>query len=310
MAELSIKEFLNVHSRSLGLRLVAGENGVSRTINSADINRPGLALTGFVELFTFDQVQLLGNHELEYLRSLPRPIRRAALDVIYQFPMPCVVVTGSGRLLPELLQMANLHGIPMLRSEFNTAKFTHLMHFYLDEYFAPQATVHGTLVDVDGVGLLFTGRSGIGKSELGLDLVERGHRLVADDTVVISRMSQGILVGSSPAVLENHMEIRGIGIVDVRRLFGIRGPRRQKRIEAVVDLVDWDDNLEFERIGLEDKATTILGIEIPEITVPLFPGKNITVIVETIALNYLLRVSGSHPAREFNRRLIHKMQEK
>ncbi len=310
MAELSIKEFLNTHGRSLGLRMVAGEGGINRTINSADVNRPGLALTGFVELFTFDQVQLLGNHELEYLRSLPRANRRESLEIIYQFPMPCVVVTGTGRMMPELREMANLHDIPLLRSEFNTAKFTHLLHFYLDGHFAPQVTLHGTLVDVDGVGLLFSGRSGIGKSEVGLDLVERGHRLVADDTVVISRMAQGILVGSCPAVLENHMEIRGIGIVDVRRLFGIRGTRRQKRVETVVDLIDWDDNLEFERIGLEDRATHILGIEVPQITVPLFPGKNITVIVETIARNYLLRVSGTHPAREFNRRLIRKMQEK
>ncbi len=195
----------------------------------------------------------------------------------------------------------------MLRSELNTTKFTHLLHFYLDDVFAPQVTLHGTLVDVHGVGLLFTGRSAIGKSEVGLDLVERGHRLVADDAVIITRKVQGILVGCSPAVLQDHMEIRGIGILHIKRMFGVRGTRRQKRIEVVVHLVEWEEDFEYERVGLEEKWRTILGVEIPEVAVPLFPGKNITVIVEAIALDYLLRVEGFHAAREFNDRLLAKM---
>jgi HPr kinase/phosphorylase len=282
---------------------------MQRTINSSDVHRPGLTLTGFVEVFTFDLVQILGNHELEYLRSLSPDRRRQALEIIYQFELPCVIVTGRGRLLPDLRRLADKYHIPLLRSEFDTTRFIHLLHFYLDDHFAPQVTMHGTLVDVHGVGLLVTGRSAIGKSEVGLDLVERGHRLVADDTVIITRQSHGLLMGRPPGVLENHIEIRGIGIVDVKRLFGIGGTRKQKRIEVVLTLVDWQEDFDYERTGLEDRIRTILDVEVPEITVPIFPGKNVTVIAETIAFNYLLRIDGYHTAQEFNKRLLRRMQK-
>ena len=310
MTELPLSTLLKVYGRRLGMRLLAGEKGMNGTINSSDANRPGLTLTGFVEVVTFDLAQILGNHEIEYLRALTPERRFQALEIIYQFDIPCVVITGRGRLLPELRVLANKHDVPLLRSEFDTTKFIHLLHFYLDDVFAPHATVHGTLMDVHGVGLLFVGRSAIGKSEVGLDLVERGHRLVADDSVIITRQAQGILVGRSPPLLQDHMEIRGIGVVDVKRLFGIGGTRRQKRVEVVVTLVDWDKELNYERIGLEDVVETMLGVEVPEVKIPIFPGKNITVIAETIAFNHLLRVDGYHAARELNKRLIRKMQKK
>ena len=305
---MKIETLLKLYGRRLGLRLIAGDQGIERTINSSDVHRPGLTLTGFVEVFTFSFVQILGNQEMEYLRSLEPTRRRESLEIIFQFEMPCVIVTGSGRLLPELRQMADKHRVPLLRSEFDTTKFTHLLHFYLDDAFAPYVTIHGTLVDVHGVGLLVTGRSAIGKSEVGLDLVERGHRLVADDTVIITRQSHGLLMGRPPPVLQDHIEIRGIGIVDVKRLFGIGGTRRQKRVEVVITLVDWDQEFDYERVGTEDRVKTVLGVEIQEITVPVFPGKNITVIAETIAFNYLLRLDGYHAAHEFNQRLIRRMQ--
>jgi len=308
MRLLAIGKMLESYGRMLRLKLVAGETGLDRTISSSDVNRPGLALTGFSELFTIDQIQLLGNTESEYLRSLPVDQRRLALEIIFQFDIPCVIVTGRGRIIPELRQLADEHSVPLLRSEFSTARFMHLLHFYLDDEFAPQVIVHGTLVDVHGVGLLFSGRSAIGKSEVGLDLVERGHRLVADDSVIITRKVQGILVGCSPEILQDHMEIRGIGVLHIRRMFGVRGTRRQKRVEVVVRLVDWSSDVEYERVGLEDRTRTILGVELPEVTVPLFPGKNITVIVEAIALNYLLRIEGFHAAREFNSRLLARME--
>ncbi|MEW6754896.1 MAG: HPr(Ser) kinase/phosphatase [Candidatus Latescibacterota bacterium] len=307
MRELSIGSLLEGYGRPLGLKMLAGEKGLDRCINSSDINRPGLALTGFVELFIVDQVQLLGNTENEYLRSLSVPKRRQALSILFQFDIPCVVVTGKGQTVPELRELADEHSVPLLRSEFSTNKFNHLFHFYLDDVFAPQVTTHGTLVDVHGVGLLFTGRSAIGKSEVGLDLVERGHRLVADDSVIITRKVQGILVGSSPDVLQDNMEIRGVGVLNVKRMFGVRGTRRQKRIEVVVNLVDWDEDFDYERVGLEDQTRTILGVELPEVAVPVFPGKYIPVIAEAIALNYLLRLDGFHAAREFNTRLLQQM---
>lgn len=308
VAALPIRDLLKIYGRRLGLRLVAGEKGVERTINSTDVHRPGLTLTGFVDVFTYSFVQLLGNQEMEYLRSLDPDRRSDALQIIFQFEMPCVVVTGSGRMPPELRRMADQYQIPLLRSEYDTTKFTHLLHFYLDDVFAPHVTIHGTLVDVHGVGLLVTGRSAIGKSEVGLDLVERGHRLVADDTVIITRQANGLLMGRPPPMLQDHIEIRGIGIVDVKRLFGIGGTRKQKRVEVIVTLVDWDGEFDYERTGVDDRVKTYLGVEVQEITVPIFPGKNITVIAETIAFNYLLRIDGYHAAQEFNRRLLRQMR--
>ncbi|MGY8824956.1 MAG: HPr(Ser) kinase/phosphatase [Candidatus Latescibacterota bacterium] len=310
MTELSIRKLLKTYGRLLGLKVVAGQEGLDRVINSSDTYRPGMALTGFVELFTVDQLQILGNTEMEYLRSLSPAQRREALEIIYQFDVPGVLLTGRGRMIPELRQLAEECGVPLLKSEFETTKFNHLFHFYLDDVFAPQITLHGTLVDVHGIGLLFKGRSAIGKSEVGLDLVERGHRLVADDAVIITRKSQGILVGTSSDLLRNHMEIRGIGIMDVKKMFGVRGTRLQKRVEVVVQLVDWDDKMAYERVGDEDKAVVVLGVEIPEVTIPLFPGKNITVIVEAIAMEYLLRIEGHHAARELNQRLLDSMNKK
>ncbi|MEC8993879.1 MAG: HPr(Ser) kinase/phosphatase [Candidatus Latescibacterota bacterium] len=308
VTELSIESLIKTYARRLGLRMISGEAGKHRTINSSDVHRPGLTLTGFLDVFTFQLVQILGNQEMEYLRSLTPSQRRDALDIIYQFDMPCVIVTGRGRLLPEIRQQSEHYGVPLLRSEYDTTKLTHLLHFYLDDVFAPRVTLHGTLVDVHGVGLLVAGRSAIGKSEVGLDLVERGHRLVADDTVLLTRQSQGILMGRAPEALQDHIEIRGIGIVDVKRLFGVGGTRKQKRLEVVVTLVDWDQDSEYERVGIEDRVKTILGVELQEVTVPIFPGKNITVIAETIAFNYLLRLDGYHAAQQFNDRLIRRMR--
>ncbi|MEE3040526.1 MAG: HPr(Ser) kinase/phosphatase [Candidatus Latescibacterota bacterium] len=308
VTELSIESLIKTYGRRLGLRMISGEAGKHRTINSSDVHRPGLTLTGFLDVFTFQLVQILGNQEMEYLRSLTPSQRRDALDIIYQFDMPCVIVTGRGRLLPEIRQQSEHYGVPLLRSEYDTTKLTHLLHFYLDDVFAPRVTLHGTLVDVHGVGLLVSGRSAIGKSEVGLDLVERGHRLVADDTVLVTRQSQGILMGRAPEALQDHIEIRGIGIVDVKRLFGVGGTRKQKRLEVVVTLVDWDQDSEYERVGIEDRVKTILGVELQEVTVPIFPGKNITVIAETIAFNYLLRLDGYHAAQQFNDRLIRRMR--
>ena len=309
MSELTIKDLLSTYGSLLELKIVAGEKGLHKSINSSDAHRPGLALAGFVELFTLDQVQLLGNTEVEYLRSLTPVRRRQALEIMYQFDIPCVILTGRGRVQPELRQLAEERAIPLLKSDFNTAKFTHLIHFYLDGVFAPQLSVHGTLVDVDGVGLLFRGRSGIGKSEVGLDLVERGHRLVADDVVIVNRKAQGILVGLSPEILQDHVEIRGIGIIDVKKMFGVRGIRRQKRVEVLVNLVDWDNEFTYERLGLEEGRVVVLGVELPEVYIPLFPGKNITVIAETIAMDYLLRLDGQHSAQEFNQRLNDKIKQ-
>jgi HPr kinase/phosphorylase len=186
----------------------------------------------------------------------------------------------------------------------------HELIAFLEDAFSPTTTIHGTLVDVYGIGLLYTGSSGIGKSECALDLVERGHRLVADDIVTVRATPQGILMGSGSELLRHHMEIRGIGIIDVQSIFGIRGVRLMKRIEVEVRLEAWDEIEDYERLGLDEKSTTILGIEIPQVTVPIIPGKNLTVISEVVALNHLMKVTGYNPAEEFNKRLVDLMAKK
>ena len=311
MKEMSIRTLLDQHGRRLALKLVAGENGLDerRLINS-EVHRPGLALAGFVDLYTYNRAQVLGNTEMLYLSTLPHDEQREALETIYQFDLPCVMVTDGNDALPMMRELSDRYRIPLLTSRFATTKFVHLMNLYLDDFFASQVRIHGSLVDVYGVGLLFTGQSGIGKSEIALDLVERGHRLVSDDIVTVTRKAQGILVGSGEEMFRNHMELRGVGIVDVRSMFGIRAIRLRKRIEVEVHLVVWDESFDYERIGLEDRMSLILDVEIPVVTLPIYPGKNITVISEVIALNHLLKIHGYHPAKDFNRQLMERMRRK
>ncbi len=310
MRSMSIGQWVSEVGGKLGMELRAGKNGLDRRITSSEIHRPGFALMGFVGIFTFDRVQILGNTEMLYLSELSEEECRAALDIIYQFDLPCVVVTDDNPVSPILIELADQKNIPLLQTNFSTTKFAHLFALYVDDVFAPRTTLHGSLVDVYGMGLLFIGRSAIGKSEVALDLVERGHRLVADDVVIISRKMQGFLVGTGPEMLQNHMEIRGLGILDMRNMFGIRAVRVQKRIETVVKLVEWDDSLDYERTGLEGHYVSILEVEIPLVTVPINPGKNITVIAEAIALNHQLKIHGHYMAKEFNKKQMAFMKEK
>jgi HPr kinase/phosphorylase len=255
-------------------------------------------MAGFIGLFTFDRVQVLGNTEMLYLASHPLQKRLEILETIFQFDLPCMVVTDNNEVMPAMIDLANRREIPLLKTPYSTTKFAHLFSFHLDDVFAPRTAIHGSLVDVYGIGLLFTGRSGIGKSEIAIDLVERGHRLVADD------------VGSSGETLRDHMEIRGLGILNVRNMFGVRAVRMQKRIEVVVKLVEYDESATYDRIGLDEDWVSMLDVEVPQVTVPIYPGKNITVIAETIALNYQLKIQGYNTAQEFNRRLVEQMKQK
>ena len=310
MQEISIAEVLEQFGEKLALKLIAGHDNANRKLTSSDVHRPGLVLTGFAGLFTFDRAQVLGNSEMLYLDGLSARRLRTVLETVFQFDIPCVVVTDGNAVPATLLELAGQRGIPLMVTPFSTTKFSHLFSYYLDDVFAPRTAIHGSLVDVYGIGLLFTGRSGIGKSEIALDLVERGHRLVADDIVLVSRKLQGILVGTCGDTLRDHMEVRGLGILNVRHMFGIGAFRIQKRVEVVVQLVEWDETESYERVGLEEDWVSILDVEIPQVTVPIYPGKNITVIAEAIALNYQLKIQGYHTAREFNRRLIDKISRK
>ena len=310
MPQISIGKMLEDYGDQLSLSSVAGREGIGNTLSTSDVHRPGLALAGFLGLFTFDRVQVMGNTEMLYLSSLDPDVCRQTLETIFQFDIPCVVITDGNEVLPMMVELSNARQIPLLTTPFATTKFAHLFSYYLDDVFAPRTAIHGSLVDVYGIGLLFVGASGIGKSEIAVDLVERGHRLVADDVVLVSRKLQGIIVGSSGETLRDHIEIRGLGILNVRNMFGVRAVRMQKRIEVVVKLIKWDETAAYDRIGLDEDWISILDLEVPQVTVPIYPGKNITVIAETIALNYQLKIQGYHTAQEFNRRLVERMKNK
>jgi HPr kinase/phosphorylase len=295
---------------ALELEALTGEQGLDREIPSAEASSPGLVLAGYTARFVGDRLHILGETEISYLASLAPAARRGALEHLFAFDLPCIIITKSQAPPAELLELAGAKQVPVIRTSLKTAEFYRRLKPYLDDVFAPGATLHGSLADVYGVGLLFMGRSGIGKSECVLDLVERGHRLVADDIVQVTRRGVDILIGRGHEMAGHHMEIRGIGLIDIKQLFGIRAVRQQKRIEVVVQLEDWDASSEYDRTGLDTQQTTILDVGVPIVTVPLNPGKNLTVICEIVAMSHLLRYSGVDAAKSFNERLIRQLREK
>lgn len=294
----------------LKLRMLNGEVGFDREIADKNIHRPGLALAGYVELFTYDRVQIFGNTEIKYLNQLAPEKRLNALKKIFEFDIPCIVVTNNNVLDKELIDLAAGKNVPVFQTPIETTKFVYLISDFLDDQFSPQTIVHGSFVDVYGIGVLLVGRSGIGKSEVALDLVERGHRLVADDVVMIARKGENILMGAGTDLVKHFMEIRGLGLIDIRSIFGIRAIRFQKRVEIVVELQDWRPDEEYTRTGLDNLTINILDVEIPHVKLPIFPGKNVTVICEVIALNYLLKHYGYDAAKEFAKRLETVINEK
>jgi len=287
------------------LKELNGENGFDNLIKDKNLHRPGLALAGYVELFRFDRVQIIGNTEIQYLDSLPPTQSNVAFTTLLEFKIPCIILTNcnENKIDEELLRSASSKGIPIFGTPFETTKISYFLADFLDDQFSPQLVVHGSLVDVYGVGMLLTGRSGIGKSEIALDLVERGHRLVADDVVMVTQKGEGILMGAGTDLVRHYMEVRGLGLLDVRSMFGIRAIRFQKRIEVVVELEEWKERHDYTRTGLDDQVIAVLDVELPQVKLPIFPGKNVTVITEVIALNYLLKHYGYDAAKEFAKRL-------
>ena len=307
MPEITVEAVYRDRKDYLLITLLNSEEGLKKKITGAEVHRPGLALGGFLERFPHKRTQVLGQTEMTYLLSLSKEKLVAVLEKILNFDIPWIVISKGITPPNELLAMADRKKTAVFASRLTTAELISRLSVILDNQFAPTITVHGTLVDVYGVGLLYTGKSGVGKSECALDLIERGHRLVADDVIKIVRKSANYIVGTSSELLGQHMEVRGIGIIDTEALFGIRAVRLQKRIEVEVRLQYWEDTAHYERLGIEDKYTTILGVEIPLVTIPVSPGKNITVISEVIAMNHMLKVYGEHSAQDLSRRLTERL---
>lgn len=307
---ISLRDLLARAGDPLQLQPLTGELGLDRPIPDPEVASPGLALAGFTSRFMPRRLHVLGETEITYLNSLEARERRARLEQFFQFDLPAIFVTKGQAVPDDLLDLARVRGVPLLLSQLKTAEFYRRIKPIVEEAFAPRTTLHGSLADVYGVGLLFIGQSGIGKSECVLDLIERGHRLVADDVVQVSRRGSDILIGQGHELAAHHMEIRGVGLIDIPALFGVRAVRQQKRIEVVVQLEAWENAQDADRTGLHTLETTILEVPLPRVIVPLNPGKNITVIAEVVAMAQLLRYSGVDVAAAFNERLIRQMKHK
>jgi HPr kinase/phosphorylase len=313
---ISKKEFITVdffynNAKKLGkLNLVSENPDLEKKISDQNIHRPGLALAGFVDLFSYNRVQIFGNTEARYLKKLSSDQQEKSLRTLFEFNVPCIILTNNNKPISVLLDIAKEKRVPIFTSPYNTTKLIYLLGDFLDDQFSQRITIHGSFVDVYGVGICFVGKSGVGKSEVALDLIERGHRLVADDVIILTKKGEGILIGSGTDIAKHNMEIRGLGIIDVERIFGIRAIRYQKRLEILVELEVWDDKANYTRTGLDENTTTISEIEIPYIKLPILPGKNITVISEVIALNYLLKHYGFDAAELFKKRLSERISDK
>jgi HPr kinase/phosphorylase len=292
------------------LTLIAGVEGLNRRLTCIDVNRPGLALAGFYRDFAEDRIQVIGKGEYAYIADCKLSQQRQMGEGFFSFSIPAVVFT-HGNLPPDcFIESANHSGIPILLTPLSTHDF--LVHYtrFITEALAKSTNLHGVLLDVFGVGILIQGSSGIGKSETALELIERGHRLVADDMVELRCLADSYLMGYTNPIIEHNMELRGIGIIDVKELFGAGAVRREIRLDMVIQLEEWDVNREYERLGLEDRTTRILGVDVAYIVLPVRPGRNIPILIETAAMNYRLKSMGIHASRNLSERLQREIQRK
>ena len=292
------------------IEVITGESYLEeKLVTEIDLHRPGLALAGYVELFTHQRIQIIGNTETQFIKSKSQSDQFELFKKLTSFEIPLIVLTDNNTLPKKLIQRAESQKIPIISTSLETTKFMFLLRDFLEDYFAVQAVAHGTMVDVYGIGILISGKSGIGKSEVALDLIERGHRLVSDDVVMLTKKGS-VLLASATETNKHFMEIRGLGIIDVLSMFGIRSIRYQKRLEVVLELSLWGDSKDVERTGLNHRSVEILDTKIPLIHLPITPGKNITVIAEVIAMNYLLKHYGYNAAEALQEKIKKHISEK
>jgi len=302
---ITVRGLLDARPESVGLTidLLAGANGLERRITSPYIQKTGLALAGFHDYLQAGRILLFGNSEVRFLDSLAPAARQQALAKCFSQALPCLLVTGGAELPPEVVQEGDRADVPVLRTPVPTATAIGKLTSILEERLAAREMIHGVLLDVLGLGVLIVGESGIGKSECALDLVVRGHRLVADDTVEVRRRGDSFVIGTCPEMTRHHMEVRGLGLINIRDLFGVASTRTSKRVELVVQLDRWDPDREYDRLGLDDASYDLMGLTVPVIRMPVAPGRNLAILVEVAARNQLLRMRGINAARELVKRL-------
>ena len=308
---VTVGQFIEETSQTLKLKIIAGKDNLERKITVSDLNRLGLALTGNFVYFPSERVQIIGLTELTYLGSLKKKVQKERIDRIFGCRrIPCLIVSRRLKVPSAFLNLANRKKIPVLLSGISTTKLISVITNYLEDKFAREISLHGSLLDIFGEGVLILGETGIGKSETALELVDRGHRLVADDVVYVTMRSGKGLIGRGSDVIQHHMEIRGIGIIDIRNIFGVAAIRDQKGINLVIDLETWQPDKEYERLGMDEKTYPILGVGVPKLVIPVRPGRNIAALVEVAALNERLKRMGYYSVRQLNARLIKRMKQK
>ena len=291
--EISVKEFCD----DLGLEICCAKEDGKMLLSTVSVNRPGLLLADFTDYFEGKRIQVLGNAEIYYLAKVGEEERTAAYKRLFSKHVPCVILTQGHVANDEMLAMASEYDVPLLRSTKTTSDLVNEVMNYLNDFLAPDCSSHGVLMEIAGVGVLITGHSGLGKSETALELVHRGHRLVADDAVIAKRVKNSI-IGTSAKNIRFFMEVRGIGIIDVRSMFGVGSVINDKEIQLVVELEKWDDSKAYERVGMEDRYMNILGVNIPKYTIPVMAGRNLAIVVEVAARNYSLKKLGYDPYAE------------
>lgn len=300
---MKVKELLEKKGKEWELTLLAGEEGLGKKIEDTTINRPGLALAGYLKYFAYKRIQIFGKLEISYLEALSDEKKEEVLKTLFEYPLCCIIITWSQDPPSALIKYANLYKVPVLKTSLSTPRLMSMLTNYLEEEFSPQTSLHGDLLDVHGIGVLILGESGAGKSECALELIEKGHRLVADDVVNIKRKGD-TLIGSSPELIKYHMEIRGVGIINIKQLFGASAVCESKEINLVVKLEEWDSSKEYDRLGLGNPKIKILDVELPQVTIPVRPGRDIAVIIEVAAMNHRLKQMGYHAAEEFSKDLL------
>lgn len=306
---VTAERFYTEHASSLELKLVAGAQGLKRIIREPTVNRPGLALAGFTRYFANRRVQVIGNAESHFLKSLSPAERKDRYKMLFNHKIPCFVFCRGFYPDKQFLHEAEARDIPIFNTPQITMKFINLATLALEMMFAPHGSELGSMVDILGVGVIIRGESGIGKSESVLALIERGYSLVSDDVTKVTLVDGREVIGTSAEITRNHMEVRGIGIVNVAAMFGVKSIRREKKVDLIVSLKTWDDVPDVDRLGMEDQCVKILGVDIPEIVIPVRPGRDMARLIEVAAFQTKLKAGGYNPAKELNDRLIAKMAD-
>lgn len=304
MKSISVKQMVeDLHLEEIN----QPENQIN--ITTMQLNRPGIQLAGFFDYFGYERIQIIGKVEHQYLSQLDSNLRAERLDKLFSYDIPCLIISRNLEVFDEIIAAAEKHQRQLLRSHRNTTRLISKLVNYLEDKLAPIVTLHGVLMDVYGVGVLITGKSGIGKSETAVELIKRGHLLVADDSVEVKRIGQDFLIGTAPEIIRHMMEVRGIGLMDVRSLYGVSAIKESTQISLVIELEEWDHNKDYERLGLDDSYREIHGMKVEEVVIPVKPARNIALLIEVAARNHRQKSMGYNAAREFEERLMRQLSE-